>query len=79
MFTALLPLWTGSWAAVGAAAFLGVAYGLFAFVRVTHGKESTDSRGLPRVHAHVCRVTASLVLVLDLGFYIYFAYEFEVL
>ena len=73
MFTALLPLWTGAWPAVGAAALLGVAYGLFAYVRVTHGKESADSRGLPRVHAHACRVMASLVLVLDLGFYIYSA------
>lgn len=70
MFTSLLPIWTGSWVVVGAAAFLGVAYGLFAFVRVTHGKESSDSRHLPRVHAHVCRVMASLLLVLDLGIYI---------
>jgi len=54
IFTSLLPMWTGSWLAAGAAAFLGVAYGLFAFVRVTHGKESSDSRNLPRVHAHAC-------------------------
>ena len=71
MFTSLLPTWTGSWLAVGAAAFLGVTYGLFAFISVTHGKESSDSRDLPRVHAHACRVVSSLVLILDLGFYIY--------
>ena len=71
MFTALLPLWTGAWPAVGAAAFLGVAYGLFAFVRVTHGKESSDSRDVPRVHAHACRVISSLVLICDLGYFIY--------
>ena len=70
MFTSLLPMWTGSWLAVGTAAFLGVAYGLFAYIRVTHGKESSDSRNLPRVHAHACRVASSLVLILDLGFYI---------
>ena len=74
MFTALLPLWTGSWPAVGAAAFLGVAYGLFAFVRVTHGKESSDSRDVPRVQAHACSVAASLVLVLDLGFFMCLAH-----
>ena len=72
-------MWAGSWLAVGAAAFLGVAYGLFAYVRVTHGKESSDSRNLPRVHAHACRVMASLLLILDLGFYLYNTHKFEVL
>ena len=63
---------------MGCAAFLSVAYGLFAYVSVTHGKESADSREVPLVHAHACSALISLALVFDVGFYIYTVLEFEV-
>jgi len=70
MFTALLPVWVCAWPAAGAAAFLGVAYRLFAYVRVAHGKESGDSRAQPAALPYVRIVVASLMLVLDLGYLI---------
>ena len=55
---------------VGVSAFLGVAYRLFAYVRVTHGKESGDTRAVPAALPYVGVVAASLALVLDLGYFI---------
>ena len=55
-----------------------MAYGLFAYVSATHGKESADSREVPQVHAHACSALISLALVFDVGFYIYLRPEFEV-
>ena len=51
----------------GSAAFLGVAYSLFAYVRAAHGKERGDLRAVPLPQPFISRVTASLVLVADLG------------
>lgn len=70
IFTALLPVWVTVWPAAGAAAFLGVAYRLFAYVRVVHGKESVDSRALPSALPYARAVMASLSLVLDIGRFI---------
>ena len=70
MFAALLPMWVYAWPAAGAAAFLGVAYRLFAYVRVAHGKESGDSRAQPAALPYVRIVVASLTLVLDMGYLI---------
>jgi len=70
MFTALLPAWVSAWPAAGAAAFLGVAYRLFAYIRVVHGKERGDSRAQPAALPYVSMVVASLMLVLDMGYYI---------
>ena len=63
---------------MGCAAFLSVAYGLFAYVSVTHGKERTDSREVPQVHAHACSALVSFALVFDIGNLIYIVHEFEV-
>ena len=74
MFTALLPVWVYAWPVAGAAAFLGVAYRLFAYVRVAHGKESGDSRAQPAALPYLRVVVASLMLVLDMGYFILFIY-----
>ena len=68
MFTALLPVWVCSWPAAGAAAFLGVAYRLFAYVRVAHGKERADVRAQPAALPYVRIVVVSLIIVLDIGY-----------
>jgi len=70
MFTALLPVWVYAWPAAGAAAFLGVAYRLFTYVSVAHGKESADSRAQPAALPYVRIVIVSLMLVLDMGYFI---------
>lgn len=67
IFASLMPIWTASWPALGAAAFLGVAYRLFAYVSVTHGKEREGSRAEPAPYQFVRAVTARLVLPLDIG------------
>ena len=67
MFTSLMPLWTSCWPALGAAAFLGVAYSLFAYVGVTHGKEREGARAEPAPFQFVRAVIASLALPLDIG------------
>ena len=63
----------------GSAAFLGVAYSLFAYVRAAHGKERGDLRAVPLPQPFISRVAVSLVLVADLGRLAYACRQFEVL
>jgi len=46
---------------------LGVAYSLFAYVGVTHGKEREGARAEPAPFQFVRAVIASLALPLDIG------------
>ena len=78
MFTALLPVWVSAWPAAGVSAFLGVAYRLFAYVSVAHGKEGGSRRAAPAALPYVRVGAAALGLALDIGYLIYLNNQFEV-
>lgn len=70
MFVALLPVWVRARPAVGAAAFAGVVYGLFAYVSVTHGKERPAVGVPPAPYPTVGSVAVLLLISIDLGYFI---------
>jgi len=70
VYAALLPLWLACWPVVGLSVFLRVGYGLFAYVRVTHGKAGPGTRPAPSPLPFMCSAAISLLLPLDIGIFI---------
>jgi len=67
--SALLPYWVSARPAVAAAAWLAAAYGLFAYVRVAHGKEAPGASLPPLPYESLACCAVSLTLVYDIGIF----------
>ena len=68
LFTSTIPIWVTSCPVLATTAFLGVAYSLFAYVSVVHGKEKAGVVIPCPVQTHLAAVTACMAMRFDMGF-----------